>query len=345
MNFTRKYYLHGIIIVVLLLSMVKLASYISLAETVYGLFAKEDADVSQSILTPKTQESKQDGVVKRKDNILISRLMEDDQYDLFLINSDNTEEQITDTPYNEMNAQFSPDGKSIVYAADIDTTDYDVIRMELDTKSIINLTNSTASDWDPTFSPDGNTIAFRSNRVDKNAGNGDIFTMEAFGANPKNLTPGMRTSEEWGPTYSPDGTTLYFVSGTDENSEIYSINITGGEPQRLTDNGTDDWYPKVNLEGNSIIHVCKDQNNPEGPDQICLTDVNTKISSLIPNQPKDGDNDDPAWSADGNSIYFLHLENEDFYNLYSITTYGNNLEKITNGQRTVLSPASLRVNP
>jgi TolB protein len=49
----------------------------------------------------------------------------------------------------------------------------------------VNLTNNSAEDYEPAWSPDGTMIAFKSYR---NGIDGEIFVMDAGGTNPVNLT-------------------------------------------------------------------------------------------------------------------------------------------------------------
>lgn len=338
--YPRIVYLRIIAVAVLFFSIFKISSYISLANTLLHFNSNEG---EKNIQTTENPEVKGVEAINKNiidDKVLISRLSAEDQYDLYLIKEDGTEERITDTPYNEMNAQFSPDGQSIIFAANPDPSDYDILRMDLKTRETSNITNNTSNDWDPTFSPDGSLVVFMSNRFDKGKGNGDILVMGPYGENPRNLTAKMSATEEWVPTFSPDGNTIYFVSGTEEESEIYSLEMSSNKITQLTDNTRDDWYPKASDNGLLITYVCKNPSLVSGVDQICVMATDGSFPRFIPNQPLEGDNGDPVFGKSGNTIYFLHLEKEaNTYNLYSIDLNGQNLTKITKGTEKVLSPA------
>ena len=56
--------------------------------------------------------------------------------------------------------------------------------MNADGSNQTNLTNNTAPDIEPAWSPDGTRIAFHSERD----GNGDIYVMNANGSNQTQLT-------------------------------------------------------------------------------------------------------------------------------------------------------------
>lgn len=340
MNITRINFVRIVAVLVLLISVFKITSYLSLATTVAGIIYGENGEgYSEPEFSPSPEVM---GIKKEiyNDRILVSKLLEDGQYELFVINKDGSEERLTETPYNEMNAQVSRDGISIIYAANPDTEDYDILRTDLRSGKTINLTNNSANDWDPSFSPDESAIIFMSNRVDKSAGNGDIFYMDSWGNDPTNLTSGMSHTEEWGPTFSPDGRRVYFVSSVEEKSEIYSIEVFGRKISRLTDNDTADWYPKLNHDGLNIVYVCKDPIHPEGHDQICIMNPDGTNTRLIPNQPAEGDSGDPVFGTNDSTLYFVHHKGEaETYNLYSINLDGTEFTKITAGDQKVLSPA------
>ena len=71
--------------------------------------------------------------------------------------------------------------------------------MDADGSNQTRLTNSGATDVEPTWSPDGSHIAFES---DRDGGNAEIYVMNTIdGSNPSNLT--NRTGTDLRPAWSP----------------------------------------------------------------------------------------------------------------------------------------------
>jgi len=87
----------------------------------------------------------------------------------------------------------------------------------------VRLTNNPATDWSPSWSPDGKKIAFDSYRD----GNGEIYVMNADGSGQINLT--NNPADDGITSWSPDGKMIAFVSGRDGNDEIYVLNINAQE--------------------------------------------------------------------------------------------------------------------
>ena len=79
------------------------------------------------------------------------------------------------------------------------------------------LTHHTASDFSPSFSPDGRHIAFVSERD----GNEEIYAMGSDGSNPRRLT--HHTAWDGSPSFSPDGRYIVFDSGRD--GKIYALEL------------------------------------------------------------------------------------------------------------------------
>jgi eukaryotic-like serine/threonine-protein kinase len=115
----------------------------------------------------------------------------------------------------EMMPSISPDGNSFVYVSRA-AGNPDIYLRRIGGETSINLTHdSVAEDYAPAWSPDGRTIAFRSERD-----GGGVFLMGASGESVRRLT-------DFGhdPAWSPDGRTMALAS---ESSTAGSITGTGG---------------------------------------------------------------------------------------------------------------------
>src|SRR5438093_272252 len=81
----------------------------------------------------------------------------------------------------------------------------DVYAVDADGTGLTRLTTDPADDFDPTWSPDGRQIAFRTTRD----GNDEIYVMDADGSHQRNLT--NDPADDWSPAWSPDGTRIAYA--------------------------------------------------------------------------------------------------------------------------------------
>jgi eukaryotic-like serine/threonine-protein kinase len=118
---------------------------------------------------------------------------------------------------------------------------------------------SSRRDDSPSFSPDGERIAF----VSKRTGNEEIWVCNRNGVQLVQLTsfkgPGTGT-----PRWSPDGNWIAFDSLAAGNPDIYIIDSRGGVPRRLTAGPSGSFMPSWSANGKWIYF----KSERSGSDQI-----------------------------------------------------------------------------
>jgi serine/threonine protein kinase len=108
-------------------------------------------------------------------------------------------------------ATISPDGKLVAYSSNrADHTNLDIWTQQVEGGGVIRITDNLADDYEPTFSPDGVQIAFRSDR-----GQGGIYVVPSIGGMQRLVVPLGRR-----PRYSPDGRSLMYRTGPRYGNDV-----------------------------------------------------------------------------------------------------------------------------
>ena len=175
-----------------------------------------------------------------------------------------TTKQITNTPEQERNIDFSPDGRTIIYDSERNGVwqIYATTMKNKDEKQFAyatelveeRLTQSDQTSFQPKFSPDGKQIAFWENR-------GTLRVMDAKGKNVKTAMDGKfvysYSDGDIDFTWSPDSKWLlssYIGVGGWNNSDIALVNASGnGEIHNLTESGYNESNAKWVLDGKAML--------------------------------------------------------------------------------------------
>lgn len=185
--------------------------------------------------------------------------------DVFVTSADyKTTRKITNTPEQERDLSFSPDGKSLaysserngmwqIYQASLTAKDEKLFTYATDIKEE-RLTDNTATSFQPQYSPDGKKIAFLENRT----------TLRIMTLADKSVRTAMDGKYEYSYSdgdqwfeWSPDSRWLlagYIGTGGWNNSDVALVNASGnGEIYDLTESGYNDSNAKWVLGGKAMI--------------------------------------------------------------------------------------------
>ena len=202
----------------------------------------------------------------------------------------------------------------------------EIYAMNADGSGLARLTNNSASDRYPSWSPDGRRIAFYSRRD----GNDEIYAMNADGSGLARLT--NNSADDRYPSWSPDGRRIAFQSDRDGNFEIYAMNADGSGLARLTNNSADDAWPSWSPDGRRIAF----HSNRDGNFEIYA--MNADGSGLARLTNNSADDSAPSWSPDGRRIAF-HSNRDGNREIYAMNADGSGLARLTNNSASDSAPS------
>lgn len=133
--------------------------------------------------------------------------------------SDGQLKRWTDFDGYEAHAQFSPDDSKILFNRQENGSDFNLHVVDVKTGEISQLTSDLSEEGYASWSPDGRTIVFSSDR-ERDSGETDLFLMKSNGEDIRRITNDP-TKDSY-PFFSPDGRYVYFNSDR-EPSGLYRI--------------------------------------------------------------------------------------------------------------------------
>jgi serine/threonine-protein kinase len=206
-------------------------------------------------------------------------------------------------------------------------------------------TSARGHSWGPRIAPDGSDFFFSSVAPGQHtihdasggsttgSGNHDVYVANIKGTtidnmqaiNLTNITAGY-TSWDNGWAYSPDSSQIAFTSDRDGNWEIYTMDTSGGNIVRLTENPAQDGWPWWTADGKHILFTSDRDGswqiyimNPDGSNVQELTHIDGRTNLY------------PAVSPDGKKVVFssqVTATNEG--DIYIMNIDGSDLTRLTN---------------
>ena len=202
------------------------------------------------------------------------------------------------------------------------------------------LTTDAGYEGDPTYSPDGQTIAYMSDRT----GNFEIFLKQISGGPDINITNNLADDAQ--PAFSPDGKQIAFVSARSGTSsllyfgrdpqlmggDIWVMPALGGAPRRITESGN---FPSWSPDGSTVVYT----GGPQLRQKILRVaasggDPSEVLLKFTPDEPLPRFLLNPSYSSDGRWILFA-AASFTTHTVYVVSAEGGEPRRVAQGRSPV----------
>ena len=209
---------------------------------------------------------------------------------------------VTDNAELNESAAWTPDSRQLLYVTDRDgTRDVYIVRLQRSGRPAgkpVRVTSGLLA-HSVTLSADGRRLAYSVYTSRAN-----VWAIPIASGAPLSedravqITTGNQTVESI--TTSADGRWLYFDSDRSGNSDLYRMPVAGGEPEQLTTDPADDFFPDLSPDGRWVsFHSLRN-----GTRDIFVMPADGGTPERITEDP--GQERGALWSPDGRTLsYFL----------------------------------------
>jgi serine/threonine protein kinase len=153
---------------------------------------------------------------------------------------------VNDPQRDEKGAIFSPDGSQLAFH--ISDATGGIFIAGATGESVRRITDGG---FDPTWSPDGQQIAYATEEVNDPAsrlGISTLYVTALAGGAPRKLVNGDGVQPAW----SPSGARIAYWSNVGGQRDLYTVAAAGGTPVRVTNDPAIDWSPAWSPDGKFI---------------------------------------------------------------------------------------------
>ena len=239
--------------------------------------------------------------------------------------------------------QLSPDGRYVAYLSELDLFGIDLFLADAETGEVLTKLQSVGSDphFDAlrfiesagTWSPDGRRFAY----VVFAGGDNEIAILDVDRRDVirRLKIEGIGAIKD--PSWSPDGTQIAFAGIKGGITDLYTVQVGGptdGRVRQLTNDRYADLQPSWSPDGQTIAFSTDRGSSTDfvrltfSPMQLALLDVASgEIETLT--LFADAKHINPAWSPDGESLYFLS-DRGGFNDVYRLDVASGDAFKVTN---------------
>ena len=144
--------------------------------------------------------------------------------------------KLVNRPWLQYNPTYSPDQTEILFTDGPELSGQDIRKLDLETGNITQITDNGPYDYDihAAFLNSGQEIVYSTNED----GNYEIYKMDKFGRDKKNLSQSPQSSDMM-PRVSKDDRKIFFLSDRTGSLQIWQMNLDGSKSQQITKGKSD----------------------------------------------------------------------------------------------------------
>lgn len=216
---------------------------------------------------------------------------------------------------------------NIAYEKLLSATTHNIFELDMTNGTSKGLTDTTAADSDPSWSPNGGMLAFSSNRE----GDRELYVLNPD-ASITRLTYRAGIDEE--PTWSPDCRYIAYRSYAAETSsyDIFYIPSGGGSPINLSNStGVTETAPEWSPVDSRITYA----SNHDGDYEVYVLNSDGSVTQLTDNSY---DDTSPNWSPDGSMIAYRSILPGNNNEIFTVPSGGSTAVNITNTPSNEMAP-------
>ena len=230
-------------------------------------------------------------------------------------------------PANENSPSWSPDGKSVVYVAEIDGV-RQVFTRSLGSAISTQITKFATDVLAPSWSSDGTRIYFTSQPML----GGGLYSVGATGGEPQ-----LIMKDAGAATVAPDGKTLAFLRGVGGRRSLWTAAIPGGEPRPYQTSPFPQMFTRSNSvefspDGGQIAVLVERQDGPSLSSELWVIPYPSGRPRRVLTRARDNSGGRISWLSDNRHIVMdgVFLDRPGIH-LYLADTESGRIVPITSG--------------
>ncbi len=223
-----------------------------------------------------------------------------------------------------MSPAWSPDSRRIAYVS-FEQNVSSIFVQTLRTGNRVRVSSRVGINGSPAFSPDGRKLVLTLGGAD---GNLDIHVMDISSREVTRLTTNRSIDTEG--SWSPDGSYIYFTSDRSGGPQVYRVSANGGNPERVTFEGSYNARPRLSPDGKKLAVVHLDRGNY----RIAIHDIKTRELLVV----SSGDQDEsPSFAPNSDTLIYATRQGRQGV-LATVSADGLIRQRLASGQGDVREP-------